>query len=382
MGKALNDVCKDLNKTFKNKSFIQRGLEVKSEDRPRIPFSSPRANYMTYGGIPKGKLIEFYGPENSGKTTSALDLIGQAQKLFKKEWEEELASLDDTKKEDYDRILALREAGPKKAVFIDCEFTFDEYWAHVLGVDLEELLFMLPEHQTAEEVFDAVLALIGTGEVGLVVLDSLAGLISSQEFEKDVSDYTYAGISAALTKFCKKLVGVCSSKDCTFIGINQLRDDMNNPYNKSKTPGGRAWKFFCSIRLGFHKGSFIDEAGNELKQSTENPAGNQINIHIEKSKSFKSDRRNGFYSLNYTTGVWVAADLVDVAVKMGIIEKSGPWFKIPSIIDDASGKPISFQGRVAMIAAVEENDELREVLEKMTGDEPVEIEEALIYERP
>ena len=146
----------DFNKKFKTNLF-SHGTIV--HNVTRIPFSSPRANYMLYGGIPRGRLVEFAGPENSGKTTSSLDIVKNAQKLFKQEWEDEISTLesyDKPTKAQIERLTELRNSGPKKCLWVDCENTFDPMWARILGVTVAELDFMVPQEQSAEQIFEMV----------------------------------------------------------------------------------------------------------------------------------------------------------------------------------------------------------------------------------
>lgn len=342
----LDQACKKLNKDF-NKDIISQGLHY--ENLSKIPFTSPRLNYMTYGGLPKGRIIEFFGEEGGGKTTTALDIVKNAQILFKKEAEE-------------------TGTAEKKVVYVDCENTLDAEWAELLGVDLESLYIVQPDEQYAEDIFDAIIAMVETEEVGLVVIDSLPAMMSKQEFEKSVEEKTYGGISACLTVFSRKMVQLCKRTECSLIGINQLRDDMNNPYNMNKTPGGRAWKFFCSVRMVFKKGSPINEKGEEQKQSYDSPFGNQVNVAIIKTKSFKPDRKVGYYTLKYYEGIARTLDLVDIAIKEGIIKQAGAWF---SFMDIESGEaienddgPIKAQGKLNAVAMLESNSALMAFVEE------------------
>ena len=263
----LDQLIKDFNKQAKE-TIVARGIV--REFTNRIPFSSPRVNYMLYGGLPRGRLIEFAGEEGSGKTTTALDIVASAQKLFQKEWENEihhLEELESPKKVDKDKLEYLQGRGPKQVVYADCENTLDEEWARKIGVDLDNVIIIRPMSQTAEQIFEMILQMIETDQVGLVVIDSLAVMLSQQAYEKDMTERTYGGISMALTLFSKKAEMLCAKHDCTIIGINQLRENMNSPYGGTITPGGRAWRHACSVRLEFRKGNFIDDKGNELRRS-------------------------------------------------------------------------------------------------------------------
>jgi recombination protein RecA len=310
----------------------------------RIPFSSPRANYVLYGGIPRGRIIEFAGDEGSGKTTTALDVVKNAQTLFRDEWESEiydLSSREKLSKEQSSHLQMLRERGPLKVLWIDCETTYDDEWAGIIGVDSDNMLFITPEDQYAEEIFEMTLQLIETGEIGLVVNDSLGHMVSQQEMEKSIEDAVYGGIAKALTKFSKKLANICKKTNCAYIGINQVRDNLNAGYGGPTvtTPGGKCWRHECSVRLMFRKGTMFDEEFKDVKMSCENPYGHNVTFKRLKSKISKNNRTNGFYTLTYTEGIEPLVDLISLAIDLDIIHKSGAWFKfVDRHIDSETGE--------------------------------------------
>ena len=135
------------------------------------------------------------------------------------------------------------------------ENTLDEEWAQKLGVDIDKLILLEPQSQTAEQIFEMLLQMIDTDEVGLVVIDSLGVMLSAQAYEKRWKKRSYGGIAAALTLFSKKAELLCTKYNCTLIGINQMREDINSPYGGTITTGGKGWKHTCSVRLMFPKGS-------------------------------------------------------------------------------------------------------------------------------
>ena len=320
---SMADVMKEFNKKAKE-DIVKQGLT--SYTFKRIPFTSPRMNYCTFGGLPVGKLIEFYGEEHGGKTTTALDIVANYQQI-----------------ED-----------ARKVLWCDCENTLDAEWAKKLGVDIDDMYILKPENQSAEEIFQFVLDSIDTGEIGLVVIDSLGVMISSQALDKSMEEKTYAGISGALTTFGGKAEMLCQKHQCTCIGINQIRDDMNSMWGGIKPPGGKAWKHNCTVRMQFTRGSFIDEKGNEIKRSSESPAGNIVLMSMTKNKSCPPTRRTGFYTINYDYGVDYLKDLVELAIKYGIIEKAGAWF---SIINPETGEQIEeLQGQASVNAYLEDPD--------------------------
>lgn len=364
MGK-LDVLIKDFNKQYKEE-IAARGIA--RIQVARIPFSSPRANYMLYGGLPRGRIVEFAGEENGGKTTSALDAVANAQKLFKEEWRQEiddLEAIEKRKKEQDSRLTYLKSRGPKQAVYLDCENTLDEDWARLLGVAVDEMMVIKPMSQTAEQLFEMVLQIIETDEAGIVIIDSLGVMLSAQAYEKSMEEKTYGGIAAPLTLFSKKAELLCIKYNCTLIGINQMREDMKSTYGGMTTTGGRGWKHNCSLRLMFQKGSFIDESCNEIKRSSESPAGNLVSINIAKTKICKPDRRIGFYTLNYTYGIDVLNDTVELAIKYGIINKAGAWFTFVDIetgefITDDEDEIIKLQGKANVLEYLQENEHLFE----------------------
>lgn len=371
MGK-LDTLIKDFNKQYKEE-IVARGIPIIQTQK--IPFSSPRANYMLYGGIPRGRIIEFAGEENGGKTTTALDIVANAQPLFYDEWEQEikdLEAIDKRKKEQQARLDYLKARGPKQVVYADCENTLDEDWARNLGVDTDKMVLLKPQSQTAEQIFEMLLQMMETDEVGLVVIDSLGVMLSAQAYEKTMEEKTYGGIAAALTLFSKKAELLCNKYNCTLIGINQMRENMNSPYGGMITTGGKGWKHNCSVRLLFQKGSYIDERGNEIKRSAESPAGNQVLINVVKTKVCKPDRRVGYYTLNYETGIDKTADTIEVALKYGIINQAGAWFNFVDIetgeiITDEEGEIIKVQGKPNLIEYLQNDPHLyNEISEKVS----------------
>lgn len=233
----------------------------------------------------------------------------------------------------------------RKVLWIDAENTLDAVWATKIGVDVSAMIILKPTSQSAEELFQFILDMIDSGEIGLVVLDSLGVLVSAQALEKTIEDKTYAGISMALTTFGNKAEMLCQRHQCTFIGINQIRDDLNAMWGGAiKTPGGRAWKHLCCVRMQFTRGDFIDERGNSIKRSSESPAGNVVLMSMTKNKSCPPNRRTGFYTITYDNGIDYLKDLIDLALRYGYITKRGAWF---DVVDADTGEIIegSIQGQ-------------------------------------
>ena len=330
----------ELNKKFKA-NIINMGTDIIEVDK--IPFSSPTANYMTYGGVPVGKVTEFFGGEGGGKTTSALDICANAQVKFAEVFEKQVAELEEQIEElnmkgtkdaakkasrlqtELDEII---EKGEKLVVYVDTEQTLDTQWAKLLGVNTEKMILVRPQEQTAEQVLQIIIELIATGNVGLCVLDSIPCLVPQQIFEESLEKKAYGGISQPLSVFCSKVLPHLVQNQCAFIGINQIREDLSSMYNTISTPGGKAWKHACSLRLRFKKDTLLDMNNNELSSRAENPAGNKVAIEVVKTKVCKPDRRLGYYTLNYTDGVDVVNDTITLAIQYGYIKRNGGWFSI------------------------------------------------------
>lgn len=366
----------ELNKKFKAQ-IINQGTDI--IEVAKIPFSSPTANYMTYGGIPVGKITEFFGGEGGGKTTSALDICANAQKKFNEVFEQhkekvldEVEQLreKDTKeaKKKADKLMAdlseYVERGPKVVVYIDAEQTLDVQWAQLLGVDTEAMILVRPQEQTAEQVLQIAIDLISTGDVGLCVLDSIPMLVSQNILEESLEKKSYGGISQALTVFCSKVTPHLVQNQCVFIGINQIREDLASMYNTVSTPGGKMWKHACSLRLRFRKDTLLDMNNGELTSRAENPAGNKVGIEIAKTKVCKPDRRIGYYTLNYTEGIDVLADTITVALQYRILKQGGSWYyyldEEGNVELDAENNEIKFQGKGKLLDELKNDEEFRE----------------------
>ena len=333
MGTKMDELIKNMNKNA-HEEIVTIGLN--EFNYQRIPFTSPRMNYCSFGGLPVGKLIEFYGEEHGGKTTTALDVVANYQNM----------------------------PDARSVLYVDAENTLDVEWAQKIGVEVSTLIIFQPKSQSAEEIFQFICDSVDTGEIGLWVLDSLGALMSSQELEKDMDEKTYAGISQALTRFGKKIEMLNARHKCTGIGINQERANLNSPYGGTTTPGGKAWKHFCAVRMQFRKGKYIDEKGNELNNSAESPTGNIVLMSMVKNKTCPPTRRTGFYTINYMTGIDYLRDLIDVAIRYGIIDKHGAWF---TIIDTETGEILKdkIQGQANVCETLDSDIELLKKVEQL-----------------
>lgn len=391
---SLDDVLAKVNKEFKKELAIKGIGEIKIK---RIPFTSPRLNYETYGGIPRGRMTMFAGKESSGKSTTALDSVKNAQIVFQKEWEDEIAELTAWNEQhqarsyksqvdnNNERIKYLQKRGPLKIVYFDAEGTIDSDWAKKLGVDVDNVYLVRLHTQTAEQFLDQVMRVVrDTDDVGLVIIDSIAVLVPQLVHGESFEQKSMGGNAKVVTDFCNEVCPVLGEKDIACIVINQARDDFSNPYADFKIPCGNGLKLACSLILTFQKGKLLDAAGNEQKQSFETPQGNIVWVRIQKTKICKPDRRVGFYTLSYDYGVDVVADLIPMAVELGVIDKAGAWFKIVNpetgeLLTYEDGEVIKFQGQVNLMNFLRENKQVYDyindyVMAKITGTDKLAVD--------
>ena len=204
--KNIDTLVAEMNKKFK-KSIITVGTELKSFDF--IPFSSPRLNYLTRGGVPENKMSMFVGVSQGGKTTTALDVLANFQKKYP------------------DRY----------AVYLDAENTLNLEWGIMLGVDWSRVILIKPEHEHGEELLDMVLEFIKSGDIGLCIIDSVPFLIPKAQYEEDLEKKSMGGNSALITQFCNKVIPLMNKNNCTVIMINQVRDKFGVTYTAYNFPG-------------------------------------------------------------------------------------------------------------------------------------------------
>lgn len=328
----LLDWMKKVNKTY-GSEIVE--LNVAEKDLDLIPFTSPRLNYMSYGGVPRGRITEFYGEESSGKSTLCLDLMAN----FQKKWPDEYI------------------------LYIDIEGTYDAKWASNMGVKPDTVVILNCLGQYAEEVFDQVKEAMETGAFGLMILDSIGAMYSKQASEKSFEEKTYGGIALSLTQFVNQCVPIIKRNNIAFVGINQIRENIGNMYNPISTPGGKAWKFACSQRYMCRKGKFLDEKGNEISSGSENPQGHLIEVKLIKSKTCPSDRRISKCSLFYRTGIRQDIDLLDLAIKFDVIHKAGAWFNAT-----INGNDYKWQGQIKVLEALNTNESLFNSVKEMVNN--------------
>ena len=297
-------------------------------------------------------------------TTVSYSICGSAQKVLKKEWEDEIAELEALSKptaKDKERLAYLKDRGYKKVVYLDSEFSTSEDWLIKNGVDIDDLIFIAPENQTAEQLFQIILDLIASDGVGLVVLDSIPALVSQQAMDKNMEEKTMAGISAPLSVFSSKLLPLCNKYDCMFIGINQVRDDMTG-YHQVVSPGGKMWKHTCSVRMLIRKGRYYDANYKELTSHCEEAVGNYAEVEILKNKATKPDRRVTKFSITYDCGVDGVNDCFEMAVTLGIIDKAGAWFSIldddKNIMKGENDELLKFQGKAKIMEYLKTHEDV------------------------
>ena len=329
------DIIKRKQKEWDCKSLMNAIYEVQGE---RIPFSSPLMNWFTYGGVPRNKITEIFGSEGSGKSTVCQDICRNAAKIFQEEYDAKLLELQESvsngDKSARDELEELEELGPKKVLYIDVEHSFDISWAKILGIDLDTIDVMQPPNVYGEDVLQTVREIVETGEVGLIVLDSLPALTPKSVLEKKIGERTVAALAGLLNTFYPLIVPLLTRYHCTLVCVNQVRDNMVNPY-VINTPGGNAPKFYASLRMMMRKGKPIDPFGNELPQNAEDPAGCIIQATSIKQKTAPNDRKLGTFYLMFQSGIRPDYDYATLAhKKYGLINKAAAWY---SFIDPTTG---------------------------------------------
>lgn len=308
----IDNLIAEVNKKYKT-DIIRKASDLKGIEF--IPYTSPMMNYLTRGGVPVGRIIELVGLPQSGKTTTAMDIISNFQKKYT----------------------------DKYCVYLDAENTIDKEWGETLGVDWSKVILIQPESEYGEELLDMLLDYIRSGKIGLAVLDSAPFIIPKAVQEKGLDEKSYGGNSALMKSFCDKAVPLCKKVECTFLLINQLRENIGNPYKPFKIPCGTAIAHACSQILWFTKGSLLDEKYKEVSSGYANPSGNLVSVKVEKNKVTKNDRRLQTYTLNYSTGVDEIKDTLDLAIMLGIISQAGAWYKA-TLKDGKEQKMQGFNG--------------------------------------
>ena len=330
--KTLKETLKSISKKY-GENVVKIGVEALEIDGV-LSLGSPSFDFCCYGGIPEGRIVEFSGAEGSGKTTTAFMCAASYQRVE----------------------LERNPNNPRAIILLDNEGTADPVWAKKLGYDMSEdaevpTIIIRPEAQSAEEIFDMALDMLKTGEVGLLIFDSIATLVPQQIADESMEKQQMGGIAKALTRFANTAIGLLRKYKATLIAINQVRENMSGYGDPLQTPGGRAWKHACSMRLMFKRAEFFDEEGNVLTKAAESPAGHVIQVAVLKTKVCKWDRKLGYMHLNYVNGVDILQDTIDVAIHFGFIDNSVQGtFKLMDpdtgeILTDDAGNELKIRGK-------------------------------------
>lgn len=332
MADALADVMKNINKKFGNK-VMQQGVDDLT-GYGTLTIGSPGFDFVLYNSFPESKIIEFCGAESSGKTTSAFLVCAAYQK----------------------RELERNPEEPRAVLYVDLECGVDPVWAAKSGFDMSSnakvpVIAFRPENMSAEAIFDVIYDAVMTGQVGLVVIDSLSMLVPQQIIDESFSKKDMGGIAKPLGDFTRKITSILVKHKCTLLGINQVRENIGGYGNPIITSGGRAWRHGCSVRLMFKRGDFFDEMGNTLTSKAESPAGYVMEIAVLKTKVCNWDRKLGRICINYHKGVDILQDTIDVATYFGLIDNSVQGtFRLIDVdtgepLLDADGNEIKIRGK-------------------------------------
>ena len=321
--KALALVLEKLDKTYGKGTVMTLGDASVDDSVEVIPSGSLGLDIaLGVGGYPKGRIIEIYGPESSGKTTLTLHAIAQAQK----------------------------QGGI--AAFIDAEHAFDRHYASKLGINLDDLIISQPDN--GEQALEIADNLIRSGAVDIVVIDSVAACTPKAEIEGEMGDSKMGLHARLMSQALRKLTATISRTKCTVIFINQLREKIGVMFgNPETTTGGNALKFYASVRIDIRKASAPIKNGDEA-------VGSRVKVKIVKNKVAPPFKQAEF-DIMYGEGISKTGEVLDAAVEHGIVKKSGSWF---SYQDTKLG-----QGRDAVKDVLRDNPELAEELEGLVKEE-------------
>ena len=334
--KALESALGQIEKQFGKGSVMKLG-EFKAMNVEAIPTGALSLDVaLGIGGIPKGRIVEIFGPESSGKTTLALHMIAECQKMG------------------------------GEAAFIDAEHALDPVYAKHLGVDIDDLIVSQPD--TGEQALEIVEALVRSGAIDIIVVDSVAALVPKAEIDGDMGD-AHVGLQARLmSQALRKLAGVLNKSNTAIIFINQLREKVGIMFgNPETTPGGRALKFYSSVRLDIRKVENLKQDGEVF--------GNRARVKVVKNKVAPPFREAEF-DIIYGKGISKSGNILDLAVSLDIVEKSGSWFSYDGtrIGQGRENAKKYFEDNPQIMAEVEKKVRAKfdEAFEKSLNDEGTE----------
>lgn len=312
--KTVDQVIRTIERNFGD--IVKKGYH-KREDRDLVSLGSPSLDWCVYGGIKPGCFVEISGQEGGGKTTLAL--------LFSSSYQ--------------------RSHPNKSVLYVDIEGTFDPEWAEKFGLKMDDqFIYYETAGQSGEVILNHVIDFIKTEQVGLVILDSLPLLIPNYVQDEDnLEQKSMGGNAKLLSDFTARYTGLLHRTGAIVVGINQVRDNMSGYGDPLITPGGKAWKHACSVRLMVKRGDFFDQNGDKVKKKdAQSPAGHYIEMYVLKNKLSPWDRKLGFTKLHYWKGIDYINDLTEVAIYFGLIENPSPgWFKVV----DENGAPLLEDGK-------------------------------------
>ena len=313
--KALETALAQIEKTFGRGAVMRLGDDNSAVNVEAISTGSLSLDLaLGIGGVPRGRIVEIYGPESSGKTTLALHVLASAQK------------------------------NGGEAAFIDVEHALDPAYARALGVDIENLLISQPD--TGEQALEITEQLVRSGAIDVIVVDSVAALLPRSELEGEMGDSSVGVIARLMSQALRKLTGAVSKTNTIVIFINQLREKIGVMYgNPETTPGGRALKYFSSVRIDVRRIETLKSGGEMI--------GNRTRAKIVKNKVAPPFKEAEF-DIIYGEGISKTGEILDLAVKLEIIDKAGAWFTY---------KDVRVQGRDGMKEYLKDNPEVSDEIE-------------------